>query len=370
MKRILGRRGRGAVLVGLACLAIFAVTPAVAGSGPAAHAPIGVMGDHVHGQGEVMFSYRYMRMGMNGLRNGSERISRSRVLDDFMVTPTSMDMEMHMFGAMFAPIERVTLMLMVPYVLMEMEHRIGMSGLTFTTRSEGLGDVRATALVELWKSEAGHGGHGGDAHGDVAGAAHDGHGGAGRHHAIHANLGLSFPTGALNRRDRTPASAPARVRLPYPMQIGSGSFDFLPGLTYAGGDGSLSWGAQARGEIRLNENHADYRQGNEYALTAWTAWEWCDWLSTSLRTEWQHTLNHRGSDPSIGPMPTIPTKDPGRRAFQRLDFLLGVNLLVPAGPLEGIRFAIEAGVPAFQHLDGPGLETDWITTVGLQYAFD
>jgi hypothetical protein len=29
-----------------------------------AHAPIGVMGDHRHHQGELMFSYRYMRMWM------------------------------------------------------------------------------------------------------------------------------------------------------------------------------------------------------------------------------------------------------------------------------------------------------------------
>ena len=92
-------------------------------------------------------------------------------------------------------------------------------------------------------------------------------------------------------------------------------------------------------------------------------------MSTSLRTEWQHQLNYRGSDPSIGPMPTIPTKDPGRRAWMRLDFLVGVNLLMPSGPLEGIRLAVEAGVPAYQYLDGPGLETDWITTVGVQYGF-
>jgi len=180
---------------------------------------------------------------------------------------------------------------------------------------------------------------------------------------------FSFPSGALNRRDRTPASAGARVRLPYPMQIGSGSYDFLPGLTYTGRDGQVAWGAQARGKIRLNENHADYRQGNEYAVTAWAAYDWNRWISTSLRTEWQQTLNHRGNDPSINPMPTVPTKDPGRRAFQRLDFLAGVNLTVLEGPFSGIRLAVEAGVPAYQSLDGPGLETDWIATLGAQYAF-
>ena len=32
-------------------------------------APIGVMGSHLHGEGELMFSYRLMFMEMEGLRN-------------------------------------------------------------------------------------------------------------------------------------------------------------------------------------------------------------------------------------------------------------------------------------------------------------
>ena len=344
----------------LVCLAAIAASPAWAGSSPSGHAPIGVMGDHTHAKGELMFSYRYMRMGMDGLRDEDERISGNKVLDDFMVTPTSMDMDMHMFGAMYAPVDRVTLMVMVPYVELEMEHRTR-TGVEFTTRSEGVGDVRAGAMIDLWSSgsSAGHDGHGEPAsHGHASTPSHK----------VHANVMFSFPSGAINRRDRTPASAGAKVRLPFPMQIGSGSYDFLPGLTYTGRDGRIAWGAQARGEVRLNENHAEYRQGNEYAMTAWAAYDWNRWISTSLRTEWQHTLNHRGSDQVVGPMPTVPTKDPGRRAFQRLDFLAGVNLIVPEGPLSGIRLAIEAGVPAYQYLDGPGLETDFVATVGVQYA--
>ncbi len=324
-----------ALMMGLALGAL----EAAADPGPASHAPIGVMGDHTHHEGEVMFSYRYMRMGMNGLRDNDDGISRSRVLQDFPVTPTSMDMEMHMFGAMYAPIERLTLMLMVPYVLLEMDHRTR-TGVTFTTKSEGVGDVRAIALVDLWQ----HGGH-----------------------KLHANLGMSFPTGSIREKDRTPAMMAARVRLPYPMQIGSGTFDLLPGLTYRGHEGAISWGAQARGEIRLEQNDERYRRGNEYALTGWGAYELTDWLSASLRFEWLHELNYAGRDRLLNPA-MVPTADPGRRAFMRLDALAGLNFMVPKGPLSGIRFAVEAGLPAYQRLDGPGLETDWIATVGVQYA--
>jgi hypothetical protein len=303
------------------------------------------MGDHTHEKGEVMLSYRLMWMGMNGMRDNDESVSRSHVLNDFRVTPTKMEMQMHMFGVMYAPIDRLTLMLMVPYVILDMDHRTRM-GTSFTTRSKGIGDIRATALVELWETEG---------------------------HKIHANIGMSFPSGSLTHTDRTPMSDGAKVRLPYPMQIGSGSYDFLPGLTYNGHNEAFSWGGQARGEVRLNDNHARYRLGNEYALTGWGAYEFTNWLSASLRFEWQHNLNINGRDRSLDTalnMAVVPTVDPGRRAGMRLDALAGLNFLIPSGFIEGVRLAVEAGIPAYQRLDGPNLETDWIATVGLQYAFD
>jgi hypothetical protein len=327
--------------VSLLAMSLFAAS-ASAGNHPADHAPIGVMGDHTHARGETMLSYRYMRMGMNGLRDKDEGISTSKVLQDFLVAPTSMDMEMHMFGVMHAPIEKLTLMLMVPLVRLEMDHRTRTGG-TFTTRSDGIGDIRAAALVDLWKRGK---------------------------HKLHANIGFSFPSGSITQQDKLPTSGGTKVRLPYPMQLGSGSFDFLPGLTYQGRDDALSWGAQARGEIRLNENHANYRFGNEYALTAWSAFEWAKWISTSLRLEWQQNLNIRGREDSASVNPAVvPTADPGRQAAMRLDALVGINFVVPRGALTGIRLALEAGLPVYQRLDGPGLETDWVTTVGLQYAF-
>ena len=52
-----------------------------------AHAPISVMGDHTHRQGEWMFSYRYMHMTMSGLQQGSHSVSTDAVLQDFMMAP-------------------------------------------------------------------------------------------------------------------------------------------------------------------------------------------------------------------------------------------------------------------------------------------
>ena len=52
-------------------------------SRPDSHAPIGVMGDHGHKTGEVMLSYRFMAMGMQGLQSGTSTVEIAEVLKDF-----------------------------------------------------------------------------------------------------------------------------------------------------------------------------------------------------------------------------------------------------------------------------------------------
>ena len=94
-------------------------------SRPDAHAPISIMGDHTHRKGEWMLSYRFMYMDMEGMRSGDSRVSASKVFaNNYTVTPERMTMEMHMFGVMYAPSDRITLMLMAPYKRIEMDHRI------------------------------------------------------------------------------------------------------------------------------------------------------------------------------------------------------------------------------------------------------
>ena len=124
------------------------------------HAPIGVMADHRHEAGEVMLSYRYMTMTMEGSRIGTDPIADADIVSPgggFMITPTRMPMTMHMFGAMFAPSDRVTFMAMLPFVSSSMDH-ITRHGGSFTTESGGLGDVKVGAMIGLadWANQSLH----------------------------------------------------------------------------------------------------------------------------------------------------------------------------------------------------------------------
>jgi len=308
------------------------------------------MGDHMHAEGEWMLSYRYMKMHMDGNRDGTSKRSQSDVLGDFPVTPNDMDMEMHMLGLMYAPRDFVTFMFMVPFVKKSMDHTTRM-GADFTTKSTGLGDISATALIHLWKNEM---------------------------HRVHLNAGLSFPTGSISAKDETPASGGDNVVIPYPMQIGSGTLDLLPGLTYNGMKDDYSWGGQVRSTVRLGKNKEDYRKGNNYLLTGWGAYRVNKWMSGGLRMQYSQWFNYKSKDDRIpglmmpmmfAPEDTVPTADPDRRAGKRLDLGPSINLLVPDGPLAGVRLAVEALFPLVRDLDGPQLETDWTLIAGLQYAF-
>lgn len=332
------------------------------------HAPIGVMGDHMHKRGEWMFSYRYMRMDMEGNRIGTNGVAPEDIVTTvpnsnpvttpagmtvtppfLRVVPTKMTMDMHMFGAMYAPTDNLTLMAMLPLVRKEMDHVTfsAMPGATriggFTTNSEGIGDLKFGGLYRLYDD---------------------------RVHHLHLNLGISAPTGSLEERDNIldPFGRTPEVRLPYAMQLGTGTWDLLPGITYTARSGDLSWGAQYMAEVRLeDENDEGYAWGDKHTVTGWVAYQFAPWISTSIRASYVSWGSIDGADPQIGG--PVQTAHPDFFGGDRLDLIGGVNLIVPEGPLKGHRFALEAGAPVYQDLNGPQMETDWMLMVGWQKAF-
>ena len=340
----------------LACAAWLIVGTANGDHTPHAadHAPIGVMGDHFHKRGELMLSYRYMTMHMDGNRDGDDAISAATIATTepnrffgapgqpptLRVVPTRMDMRMHMLGAMYAPSDRVTLMAMVNYVALDMSHTTfqGATGTTvlgtFQTRSEGFGDTPVSALINL---------------------AHNDHG------RWHATAGLSLPTGDIRQRDQilAPNGMTPSPRLPYPMQLGSGSFDPILGLTYATAPSEWSWGAQWRSVFRVMDNDEDYRLGDQHEVTGWLSFAPSEQLSLSGRLKWTERGAIDGRDPRI--VAPVQTADPDRQAGSRLDAGLGLNYL-----WRSQRVALEFSVPVYQELDGPQLEVDYQLTLGLQ----
>jgi len=296
------------------------------------HAPIGVMGDHVHPAGEWMLSVRAMHMRMDGLSNNGRDVSRSELFaQGYMVAPLEMDMDMLMIGGMYGVTDRLTLTAMVPWIENSMDHVTG-GGTHFELQSSGLGDVQLGGLLKLTEQDG---------------------------HEVHLNLGVSLPTGSITERDDTPMMSDAK--LAYPMQLGTGTFDLLPGLTYLGGAAPWSWGGQSRLRLHLGENDQGYRYGNRIDATGWLTRHFGA-FEASARVAAAHWGEIQGADSDLNPM-MVPTADTGTSGGDRVDGLLGFAW---TGHASGNRLAVEVGAPAYQDLNGPALGADWTLSVGWQ----
>ena len=312
-------------------------------SRPDSHAPIGVMGEHTHHAGEAMLSYRYMYMDMRPNYVGDNEVNPRSQLSPpgagpFQIMPTDMQTQMHMVGGMYAPSDNLTLSFMIPVLDKQMDHLVA-NGTTFQTQTSGIGDFKFGGLLKFFEK------------GNTQ---------------SHLNLMMSAPTGSITETGFVPPAG-AVVRLPYPMQLGSGTWDLNPGITYLGQCNDFSWGMQLLGTIRLGENDEHYSLGDDITANVWGAYRLSDSLSASLRlsaTTWQDI---DGRDPRIGG--PVPTANPNIQGGDRIDVFGGINYLCRQGPLKGHRFAVEAGTPVYQDLDGPRLGMDWMVTAGWQKAF-
>ena len=297
--------------------------------------PFGIMGEHLMGENEWMLSYRLMRMMMDGNRDGTSRVATP--LPGFMVSPLDMTMNMHMLGGMYGVNDRLTLMLMLPAIDSDMNHVVNsgmMAGTLFNTAASALGDISLTAITAI----------------------------NGRGTLI--NAGLSIPTGSIDERDVIPASAGVPVQLPYPMQTGSGTWDLILGISQIGHTQHFNWGAQAMSTLRLGSNDNGYTLGNLMQVTAWVSKPLNPTVSASLRLQAENRGNIDGADTTLSATPTVPTKNPELRGGSRIDVSAGINFTFSNHVL-----GLELGIPLYQYLDGPQLETDTVLTVGWQSSY-
>lgn len=324
------------------------------------HAPIGVMADHRHKQGEWMLSYRYSYMDMDGNRDGTTSLDPETIATTIAnpfgmpptlrVVPTQMDMQMHMVGGMYGLSDRVTLMAMGMFMSNDMDHITFAGGMgdtrlgEFTTKSSGFGDSTLGAIIGLDD-------------------------GSNPHQQVNLGLAISVPTGSNTQTDNvlTPMNTTPELRLPYPMQLGSGTWDAKPSLTARTRFGRWSVGGQASAIIRLDTNAEGYQFGDRLEGTAWLAFEPQPSLSLSGRIKARTQGRIDGFDAAI--TAPVQTADPDNHGGEIVEALIGVNYAVSGGALNGTRFAAELGLPLYRDLNGPQLETDMSLMFGVQKAF-
>ena len=310
---------------------------------PDDHGPIGVMGDHTHLKGGLMVSYRYQYMSMSGMRSGTEDLSSEDVLSTYVITPTDMPMQMHMIGLMYAFSDKFTLMAMGHYMDKEMTHLTRMGG-EFTTSASGLGDTWITGLYSVFEDPKQRG---------------------------IIQLGVRIPTGSIDVEDVTPMSEPNKVQLPYPMQLGTGTWDLKPGFTYIRQWPSWTFGAQGTVQIPLSENSRNYKWGVASNVTAWGSYKISKALSASVRASAYNQGQIEGADSAYDMAVAnsmVPTVFPENFGGSWLYLGGGLNFYIPTGTLRNLRIGAEYEYPVVQDLNGVQMKASHKFTIGIQYS--
>jgi hypothetical protein len=305
---------------------------------------------HVHPAGMWMATYKFMHMDMRGLRDGTSDVDQSSVgfmrnkPYNYMMIPTSMTMDMHMFMVMYGVTDRLTLMAMGNYLHNEMEMLMDMGpGRMITTeppmRTSGFGDIELRGIYKI-------------------------------NNYLTGSLGLGLPTGSIEEEFETMHKI---FRAPYDMQLGSGTYDLKPALTYNGlsDDGKWNWGAQAMYTIRLGKSENDWSFGDSLKMTGWLQ-RALGPLTSWARLAYNNTGRIRGEDPEIRKLnhPTMgmgapmPDADTNNYGGQRLDGLIGLSY-----SKGHFSFGIEGGIPLYQDLNGLQLKTKWMLNAGIQVMF-
>lgn len=311
--------------------------------------PIAMVGERTHPVGELSLSYRFMGMTFDGQRVGTSPVSLAQVLDMFAIAPTRQEVTMHLLGATYGVHDRVTLELTLPFLVSKIMDQVtedgeefsAQTGFTGDTDRRGFGDAQLRGHLEVY--------------------------GQGPYRA-HATLGLDVPIGSFYQNYVTPVSSPGETRAPYPMQIGGGTWDLLPGFTVWAMNDQASTGVQVNTVVRLHDNDLNYNLGHRFEGSVWGGYRVSDMVSVSGRVHAMKWLDVEGADPFMNPE-LNPAANPGLQGGTRVEIPIGLNVYFREGFLDGHRVGIEASLPIYENLHGPQLEHGWTITAGWEYAF-
>ena len=307
-------------------------------------APAGVMGAHLHKKGEWMIGMRSMHMEMDGLRDGTKRISTSEGhAGGYMVVPKDMTMQMHMLDLMYGLNDDWTLTLMVPWVRysMNLHRRMTMGMMTmeenFKVRNEGLGDIKLGSIFRAYEDNQ---------------------------RQILLGLTLNLPTADLEAESNTPVSED--MRLGYPMQIGSGTWDFIPSIVYNRFFDNWSWGTKLSSTIHTGTNSEGYRRGDTLEWNLWGSKALNHVFALNGRIQFKAWEDYHGKDDQLAMMSSMnPVADPHLRSGKNASVFGGFTWQSS----KNSKIQFEAGIPFYQEIDGPNLETDVVVNLNYLLTF-
>ena len=93
------------------------------------------------------------------------------------------------------------------------------------------------------------------------------------------------------------------------MQIGSGTWDFIPSVTYNRFYDDWSWGSKFAATIHTGTNSEGYRRGDKLELNLWAAKEINPKFALNSRVDFKAWEDYHGKDDNLDMMKNMNKKD-------------------------------------------------------------
>ncbi len=317
--------------------------------------PSGIMISHVHLKNQVMVSYRFMSMQMSGMLYGSTKVDNDLIFQKYLMSSNNMRMDMHMLMAMYGISNRLTAMGMLNYNVLSMDmsmlegtsHSHSMAGMDMQTnemdmklKTSGFSDIRLHLLYSILNNI--------------------------QHHIL-VSGGISIPAGNIYLKGNDKSMYPGQ-RIPYSMQLGSGTWDILPCVNYLHRNNKISWSTQLSAVLRTGYNSLGYKLGNEIATNNWISFLWLRSFSTSVRIEGTLADHIDGRD-KILYLFNEPSCNPLNYGGRKLIGFAGASYNFTKGILFGNKLGIEYGIPIYQNFNGVQLALNNTINASWSYMF-
>ncbi len=293
-------------------------------------------------------AYQYKSAEFSGYLEGTADISNEEVLfrpteeartdRNFPVLPTVITQEAHIFTLASTLSEHWRLNISLPYIKQSTDHISIVPGYdTFVITTSGIGDLSVSSRFKLSQATK---------------------------NAWWLSVGLSIPTGAIDKKGDTPRAA-GDQQLPYTMQLGSGTFDLPLSLSYQN-NGKHSFSASLAGTFRTGSNDRGYRLGNNYMLSGRYRYAFSPQFKAHLGLEAQQSHAIKGQDDTITvdgafPYPASIT-NPDMFGGTRVSLRTGVSFSRP----KSFLLSFDVSKPLYQSLNGPQPGKKW--QAGLQVS--
>ncbi len=293
--------------------------------------PAGVKGGKNMMSKKIMFGYKFGAMEMKSLKNGTNSINHSSIQSlGYSITPLKMSADMHMFSIAYAVNEKFSVMSMLPYIEKKMEMKMltgGMAGNIHSVNSRGIGDLSIAGLFRLSNKS-------------------------------NFKLALSIPVAEFNEKDLNMSGV--LKTLPYPVQLGSGTYDITLGYSFQEVFEDWSYGVQANVLKRVDYNSEGWKYGDKREISTWIARPISKSFSVSLGLDVEHQENISGRSANRNNM--IPTWSEYNHSHLRVSSNIGLNYKFPKYKS---RIGIQCGTPIYRDVNGPQMEPDFKCNFGF-----